>query len=266
MLQPPPPPGLTAPDSLPRPSLRSLEVEIQRLHDECGRFTNECLEMETARLAHENALLRAQLQYQMIAAGPVGPPGVWAAGAFPRLKASLCSSGRESISSQCSTAADSGESSGEDEHKPETTVLARNIPGSYSRNRLTQLLDEHGFSCLYDLVYLPIDFASGTAIGYAFINFVTEADAKRFRKRFDGFSDWGDCAEQVCDTRGSASRQGLAANIARYRNSPVMHKSVDDEFRPAIFENGKRVPFPPPTQSVKAPSLRKRDPDNSEVQ
>ena len=33
----------------------------------------------------------------------------------------------------------------------------------------------------------------------------------------------------------------------------VMHESVDDLYRPAIFARGVRQPFPAPTQPVKAP-------------
>lgn len=144
------------------------------------------------------------------------------------------------------------------ESVPETTVMMRNIPNSYTRERLLALLDSHDFALRYDLVYLPIDFCSRAGLGYAFLNFKTAQDAKRFREYFHGFDDWGVFSEKACDALGSAAHQGLEANMERYRNSPVMHESVPDEFRPVVFKDGVRVPFPPPTRRLRAPELRRR--------
>lgn len=145
-----------------------------------------------------------------------------------------------------------------EEPVPETTVMMRNIPNSYTREKLLVLLDNHGFALKYDLVYLPIDFTSRAGLGYAFLNFTSPQDAKRFREHFHGFDDWGVFSEKACDALGSAAHQGLAANMERYRNSPVMHEAVPDEFRPVIFKDGVRVPFPPPTRRLRAPELRRR--------
>jgi len=98
-----------------------------------------------------------------------------------------------------------------------------------------------------------------SGLGYAFINFRTAADARRFREYFHGFDDWGVFSEKACDAHGSATHQGLEANIERYRNSPMMHESVPDEFRPVIFKAGVRVLFPPPTRRLRAPDLRRRN-------
>eukprot|EP00439_Symbiodinium_sp_Y106_P038344 s1688_g4.t1 len=38
------------------------------------------------------------------------------------------------------------------------------------------------------------------------------------------------------------------AHVERYRNSPVMHRSVPDEYKPVIFKNGVRKKFPRPTK------------------
>ncbi len=38
----------------------------------------------------------------------------------------------------------------------------------------------------YDFLYLPIDFGSGYNVGYAFINFRTDADCQRFVEEFHG--------------------------------------------------------------------------------
>lgn len=278
------PPGLSGDSSL---STRHIElaVEAQRLQEDRQRLMNERLELETARLAHENAMLRVRLQYQAMPSTMMqpcaGPPGVWAPAACPPSKTwgqrtsakrdSKASKGsRKSVESQSSTTIEGSDSQGVTDEEseasggdegivPETTVMMRNIPNSYTRERLLFLLDSHGFAGFYDLVYLPIDFTSRSGLGYAFINFKSAADAKRFREYFHGFDDWGVFSEKACDAHGSATHQGIEANIERYRNSPMMHESVPDEFRPVIFKGGVRVPFPPPTRRLRAPDLRRRN-------
>ena len=44
------------------------------------------------------------------------------------------------------------------------------------------------------------------------------------------------------------------AHVERYRNSPVMHRSVPDQYKPVIFKDGVRKPFPRATKKVKAPT------------
>jgi len=286
------PPGMNAPPGLNMtpPGLGKDDVSLQRqielakeahrLQEDRQRLMNERLELETTRLAHENALLRARLQFQAIPS-PVsssqGPPGVWTPsfnqnswGQQPAQPQRSKLSSRKSEESQDSTiagsdsedaipaVADESEASC-GEALAETTIMMRNIPNSYTREKLLLLLDGHGFACHYDLVYLPIDFTSRSGLGYAFINFTTPQDAKRFRDIFHGFDDWGVFSEKACDAHGSATHQGLDANIERYRNSPMMHESVPDEFRPVTFKDGVRVPFPPPTRRLRAPDLRRRN-------
>jgi|EP00927_Polykrikos_kofoidii_P052367 hypothetical protein len=138
-----------------------------------------------------------------------------------------------------------------------TTVMMRNIPNSYTRDMLLQLLDDEGFLGCYDMVYLPIDFQSKVGLGYAFINMVTMEDAFRFQWHFSGFSSWTLASDKVCQITWGDTLQGLHANIERYRNSPVMHASVPDEFRPVLFKDGVRVPFPAPTRSIREPRMRR---------
>mmetsp|Transcript_74624 Transcript_74624/g.242426 ORF Transcript_74624/g.242426 Transcript_74624/m.242426 type:complete len:437 (-) Transcript_74624:177-1487(-) len=141
-----------------------------------------------------------------------------------------------------------------------TTVMMRNIPNDYSGTMLLDLLNEQGFGGRYNLVYLPMDYHRKAGFGYAFIDFVSTEEAQRFRERFEGFSDWGLVSHKICNVSWSDALQGVQAHVDRYRNSPVMHDAVPDEFKPMLFEKGKRVLFPPPTKSVRAPRLRKKDP------
>merc|ERR1712203_1063200 len=139
---------------------------------------------------------------------------------------------------------------------PQTTLIVRKIPKSYTRDQLLTLMDEQGFFAAYDLVYLPIDFATRTGLGYAFVNFTTEENASRFINHFHGFSDWSTPSKKSCEVSLSNELQGLEAHIDRYRSSPVMHESVPDEFKPAIFTAGVRSDFPAPTRPIKQPRLR----------
>mmetsp|Transcript_64769 Transcript_64769/g.163038 ORF Transcript_64769/g.163038 Transcript_64769/m.163038 type:complete len:427 (+) Transcript_64769:69-1349(+) len=148
----------------------------------------------------------------------------------------------------------------EDPSQPWTTVMMRNIPNDYTGTMLLDLLNERGFEGLYNLVYLPMDYHRKAGFGYAFIDFLSTEEAQRFRETFEGFSDWGLVSHKICNVSWSDALQGVQAHIDRYRNSPVMHDAVPDEFKPMLFENGQRVPFPAPTKSIRAPRLRKKDP------
>mmetsp|Transcript_44212 Transcript_44212/g.130959 ORF Transcript_44212/g.130959 Transcript_44212/m.130959 type:complete len:423 (-) Transcript_44212:38-1306(-) len=137
-----------------------------------------------------------------------------------------------------------------------TTVMLRNIPNRYNSGTLIGLLDEHGFQGLYDFVYLPMDFQNGVNLGYAFVNLPANTDALRFKEVFHGFSDWRFDSAKVSEVSWAHPHQGLEEHVERYRNSPVMHPSMPDEYKPMIFQSGQRLPFPPPTRAIKAPKLR----------
>lgn len=137
-----------------------------------------------------------------------------------------------------------------------TTVMLRNMPNNQTRKMLLELLDQEGFAAQYDFVYLPMDFKTKASLGYAFVNFRTEAIANRCLETFEGFSRWAIPSRKVCGVGWSGPHQGLTAHVDRYRNSPVMHQDVPDSFRPILLKDGKRIAFPPPTKKLKAPRLR----------
>jgi len=147
----------------------------------------------------------------------------------------------------------------DDDRVPEkTTVMLRNVPYNCSRNSVVSMMDEAGFSGLFDFIYLPIDFRSKSGFGYAFINMVSNEAALKLFDRFNGFSDWAMKSQKVAEVTWSEPSQGLDVHIGRYRNSPVMHDAVPDEFKPAMYKDGSRVPFPAPTKAIRAPRFRRR--------
>jgi len=137
-----------------------------------------------------------------------------------------------------------------------TTVMLRNVPTWYTRSDAVRLLVDEGFDGCFDLVYLPMDFNNQRCLGYAFVNFHTASDAKRAWTVFDGFCAWGHHGASPCEVVWSSPHQGSAALIERYRNSPVMHDSMPDEWKPAYFIDGERVQFPTPTERIKAPKQK----------
>lgn len=141
-------------------------------------------------------------------------------------------------------------------HGAPTTIMLRNIPNRYSQNSLIGLLDDRGFACRYDFVYLPMDFRNGVNLGYAFVNFAEPQDALGAMEAFNGFTGWFYESSKVCEVSWSHPHQGLEEHVERYRNSPVMHHCMPDEYKPMIFNRGVRAAFPPPTKAIRAPKLR----------
>lgn len=135
------------------------------------------------------------------------------------------------------------------------TVMLRNLPNNYTREMLLALLDKHGLGGCYDFVYLPCDFKRDANLGYAFVNLVDTEAVQSLWKTFDGFSGWSLPSSKTCQVKWSGPLQGFDAHVQRYRNSPVMHKSVPEKYKPVIFKHGQPVPFPEPNWKVKAPTM-----------
>lgn len=140
----------------------------------------------------------------------------------------------------------------------DTTVMLRNLPNNYSRNMVCTMMDKEGFQGKYDFLYLPIDFRSKASLGYAFVNLINEGEAQKFWKTFDGYTKWVLPSAKVCSISWSGPHQGQESHVQRYRDSPIMHSSVPDEFKPVIFEagTGKRLDFPQPSKKLRAPRRR----------
>jgi len=135
-----------------------------------------------------------------------------------------------------------------------TSIILRNLPLDMTREQLLKLLNKEGFAGKYDFVYLPRDFKTSANLGYAFVNLVEHSEGVRMQKRFAGFCRWPCRSAKKCATAWS-SQQGLATYIERYRNNQIMHQSVPDEFKPALFQNRTQVLFPEPTRTLRAPTL-----------
>lgn len=147
----------------------------------------------------------------------------------------------------------------EDQNDRRTTLMFRNLPKSYTRTPFLEVIDAEGFAGTYIFVYLPTDFESNATSGYAFISFNTHDEAAHAKNHFHGFTQWlNGPPGKPCDVAWSGPVQGLEAHVKKYQNSPVMHESVPDEYRPAIYINGVRARFPKPSRRIRLPRATNR--------
>lgn len=141
-----------------------------------------------------------------------------------------------------------------------TTLMLKNLPNDYTRDHVVALLNKEGFKGLFNFVYMPVCLQSMVSFGYAFVNLVSFVVADQCWSRFQGFSKWDLDNSRKCEVCWSEVQQGLQGNVEHYRSSQIMHESVPELAKPAIYMNGAHVPFPPPTRRLSAPQLDKKHP------
>merc|ERR1712232_622579 len=139
---------------------------------------------------------------------------------------------------------------------PKTSLMLANLPNNFTRTKLMDVLRAQGIAKNVDFIYVPADFKNKAHYNYAFVNLSTPEAAEECLNRLNGFNGWGMPSEKACEAAWCTSHQGLDTFVERYRNSRIMHGKVDDEYKPALFKNGRRVRFPPPTKVVRAPRIR----------
>lgn len=208
-----------------------------------------------AQAALRRALLLEQAQLQAAIAWQTSTLAVWNASFASQLSAPGAfgcelAAGRARLRSSTTTGT-AVSLSDDDTEEHRTTVLLKDMPKHLSRDSLLLLLDEQGFERAYDFVYVPHNYRRGESIGYAFVNWIHHCSASKFMSKFPSFAPYD--GEKLAQVTWAESLQGLDAHVERYRNSPTMHASVPDAYKPAIFKDGARVPFPEPTRPVKAP-------------
>lgn len=143
-----------------------------------------------------------------------------------------------------------------EEEDARTTLIFHALPSYFNRAWLESLLCAEGFSQAYDFVYVPVSFRKSSgwcpvSLNYAIVNFRSAGLATSALAKFQDWELEGQrLALEWCD-----SHQGQGALIQRYRNSAVMHGSIAECFKPAIFEGGVRVSFPAPTEEVRQPKF-----------
>lgn len=134
-------------------------------------------------------------------------------------------------------------SSSQIDHKEFTTVMIHNLQPHVNVNYLEKVLQEAGFEGAFDFLYVPLNFKTHEAVGFAFINFADEVYAQKMVDGFNGLVINGHLPLAV----EPAKNQGLQTQIDHLRESPV--NAADEEFRPKLFElgSGRSLEFPAPT-------------------
>jgi len=171
----------------------------------------------------------------------------------------LESSSRGSTSSSSSRHRGTGDAAGvvdpsvtlPPEQEWRTTVMLGNLPEDLGRSHLADLLNQEEFGGHYDFIYVPMHFTLESNFGYAFVNFTTSQAAVRFMAHFAGFARWPTSTRGGATVGWGSTLQGLEANVSRYRNSGFMRSAMPDWLKPAVYHNGERVAFPPPTQRLR---------------
>lgn len=131
-----------------------------------------------------------------------------------------------------------------------TTLILRNVPPGWTLRDVAALLDAEGCQRAYSFIHVPVKFHDLRSLGYALVDLRDHKVADAVRQLLQGLG----AEHPVADW--NATCQGLAALIAKYRNSAVMHESVPEQHRPGLFSGGVRVPFPAPTMPIRAPRVR----------
>lgn len=139
----------------------------------------------------------------------------------------------------------------DDDDDTRTTVMLRGLAETMDRDALMNILRMTSFHSSFDFVYLPGDFNTLQSQGFAFINFVDHKTAQKFQQVLP--RELGTDVQVLW----SDKEQGIDENVARYRNSPVMHNSLPEQFRPVLMRNGAMVNFPKPTKAIKAPKIKR---------
>ena len=115
-----------------------------------------------------------------------------------------------------------------------TTVMIRNIPNKYTQEIMLSLLEEAGLNGSFDFFYLPIDFRNRCGLGYAFLNFLSHADAVKayshfHHRRWDEFN-----SKKVCEVT-YARVQGRDNLVQHFKNAKF--PSTDPEYCPLVYRH-----------------------------
>jgi len=135
-----------------------------------------------------------------------------------------------------------------------TTIRVRGLDNFWRRDDMVQLLEEKGWGGYFDFIYMPMNFRcreGGSNFGYVFVNVRDHWTASEL------MADLNSDSAYSFDAAPATELQGLAANVDKWKNDPVMHNSVPDECKPAMYDSqGIRISFPKHTKKLSKPRVR----------
>lgn len=126
--------------------------------------------------------------------------------------------------------------------RPVTTLMIRNIPNLYSQRDFVAELESLGFGGdTFDFLYLPLDKGTKASIGYAFVNFASEALAEQCMVAFQGyrFKKHRKTSGRIAAV-SVAHIQGLEDNLRHYENAAV-NNARNKQRRPIVMASISRA-------------------------
>ena len=116
-----------------------------------------------------------------------------------------------------------------------TTAMLRNLPSRVTLSCIVNLLFSRGFGGHFDFIYAPLDFNTGGALGYFFINFINFEVVQRFALVFQNFLLPG-LLHRPCEV-SLAKVQGFQANLNLIISSGSLPR-LPEGWRPLILKDG----------------------------
>jgi len=147
----------------------------------------------------------------------------------------------------------------------QTTLMVRNLSQDLTQAEFLHHLVSAGYRGLFDLIYMPMNLRAHGNFGYAFVNFKSHTIALQVMARMQRVES-GDPLSSLEWNAMWSTCQGFAANVDRYRNSPLMHELVPNDCKPSVYDhNGHLAMFPKPTKAIPKPRIhRPRDVSDGE--
>jgi len=140
------------------------------------------------------------------------------------------------------------------------TLMVRNLSQDLTQGELVQQLVLAGYRGLFDFIYMPMNLRGQGNFGYAFVNFKSHTIAVQVISRLQSL-ELGDPLSSLEWNAMWSTCQGFAANVDRYRNSPLMHELVPQECKPSVYDgNGDLASFPKPTKTIPKPRIHRTAP------
>lgn len=119
-----------------------------------------------------------------------------------------------------------------------SVLVVKDIPSSFTRCNLYDILDRCGFRGLYDFVYVPMKFDGSKILGYALVNFLSESVASAARAKLDKF----EFEQSVLTCDCSNSHADLVSLKTRYQSSPVyQQQNIPQEFKPTFLVRSRSL-------------------------
>lgn len=128
-----------------------------------------------------------------------------------------------------------------------STAMLRNVPTRYTQMQLVHEIDSSGFCGKYDFLHLPLDSsAKGSSllsnVGFAFINFISEADLLKFVAAFDGRYSFQKHKNSKLARVVPAHIQGFDKNVHHFWESATgQSRAPHSRGTPMILLDGRQV-------------------------